>query len=195
MENKYWGMFLIAAVVLAVAIGWWGSTLQQAQVPTPTEVTTPSAQAVSLDVEATNSSIGHENNVTAAGNVSGSGTNASCDKLSIDNTENSESVSLNIAAKNPVTSEEGIPNALESEYFNVYYVYNGNNYLYLDGDYTNGYSLSVGAQASTTNHVCFEFDCDAPDGEFSDDESYNVEIYVHQVGTNYVEDVDYTIYT
>lgn len=96
---------------------------------------------------------------------------------------------------NPVTNKEGLPDDLKNNYVNVYITALGKTkYLFIDGSYTDGYSLTLGVAEAVSGTIGVTFE-QAPANTFVDGQTYTMTVFIYQPDANYAEDVSYTITT
>jgi len=116
------------------------------------------------------------------------------DTLTVTNNDN-ESGTIIITLKNPKTSEDGLPSALENTYFNVWIgSLSLQKYMFKDGDYTSGAKLTIDGDSVVNLYIGVELE-QAPAGTFTDNQTYTMELYVYQPASGYVETLTYTITT
>lgn len=113
--------------------------------------------------------------------------------LTLANTDN-RTANIIITAKNPKTGEEGIPSGLENAYFNVFVGDDVLKYLFFDGIYTDGKSLTLEPASVVSLYIGAEVE-DAPAGTFADNQTYTMDIFIYQPDSNYVQEISYTVLT
>lgn len=200
-QNKVVALVLIAFVAGALGVYAWmqgeinllqaqsqmlAEQLQQAQqmqvTPTP----------VNLDITLANSTF----NLTSYIKSDGSSTVANVyTTLTIENKDESRTATILISARDTVHDEDGIPSGLMNSYFNMYYGSTaGKTYIVKDGEYKSGYPIEIPPNTVLTLTVGIELE-QAPAGVFQDNSTYQAELYVIQVDSQYVEDLDITVLT
>ena len=188
------GALVVGALVYAYMSGMVQSAYQQgyqtgysqglAVAPTPV---TP----VELEITQTG---GDTFNLSTYIASDGSATNTTSELQVTIKNFNNETATLTITLKNPKTGEEGLPDALENSYFNVYIGAVYTKYLFVDGEYTDGATLTIEPDSVVTFNMGVELE-DAPAGTFADGQTYTMEVYFYQPDANYVETLEYTILT
>jgi len=188
------GAVVVGALVYAYMSGMVQSAFQQgyqmgysqglAAVPTP-------VSPVELQITQTG---GTQFDLSSNIASDGSATNTTKElAVTIKNVDN-QSAELQVTLKNPKTGEEGLPDALENSYFNVYVGAIYKKYLFVDGEYTSGYTFTIEPDSVVTMNIGVELE-DAPAGTFADNQTYTMEVYFYQTAANYVDTLTYTILT
>ena len=190
------GAVVVGALVYAYMSGMVQSAFQQgyqmgysqglAAAPTP-------VPPVELQITQTG---GTQFNLSSYIASDGSATNTTQElAVTIKNVDN-QSAELQVTLKNPKTGEEGLPDALENSYFNVYVgsIEFSYKYLFVDGVYTSGCTLTIEPNSVVTTNIGVELE-DAPAGIFADNQTYTMEVYFYQTAANYIDTLTYTILT
>jgi len=190
------GFIIAAALVYAYASGAIQSAFQQgyqlgyqqglAAAPSAPEVVPPAELKITQE--------GSTFNLTAEILSDGSATNTTKVLNLVISNEDNRTANVIVTLKNPKTGEEGLPDALENAYFNVFAGSIIKKYLFVDGDYTTGLALEIEPKSVITIPIGVELE-DAPAGTFADEQTYEMELYIYQPDANYVETITYKILT
>jgi len=128
---------------------------------------------VQLDISAADTQFNFSDYVAS----DGSATNTSAEiTVTIKNVDD-EAANVVVTLKNPATGKEGLPDALENSYFNVYA---GGLYKNSDSVVT----ITIGCELE-----------DAPAGTFADGQTYTMTVFFYQSAANYADSLDFSILT
>jgi len=124
----------------------------------------------------------------------GSATNGTASvTVTIKNLENT-SATVVVTLKNPATGKEGLPDALENSYFNVYVGTLTTKYLFIDAEYTDGLTLPVDSHSVVSLTLTCEVE-DAPAGTFADGQTYTMNVYFYQSSSDYADVLSFSVLT
>jgi len=145
---------------------------------------------VQLDISAADTQFNFSDYVAS----DGSATNTSAEiTVTIKNVDD-EAANVVVTLKNPATGKEGLPDALENSYFNVYAGGLYKKYLFIDGEYTSGMAITVDSDSVVTITIGCELE-DAPAGTFADGQTYTMTVFFYQSAANYADSLDFSILT
>lgn len=178
--------------VVATALVYQGevNTLQAEKQALQEEAAAAPTTGVDLEYDTESFTWNMSANVTSDGG-SDDATNTSSITITNDGDRTANFV---ISAQDTVNDEDGFPSALENSYTSVYVTNDYKKYLLDTGDYTDGRTVSLPTDSSITLTLGMEID-EAPDGTFSDNQTYSSNLYVIQEDAQDVDELDISVIT
>jgi len=198
---QYIAVFLIACVLTYGLVYYFqkpaweeasysaGYTAGKAVVPV---VTKPIP--IDVTISPSTNQFDHSATVSSTGNVT-TQTDKEC-TVTVENTGEDTILDFTVTLYNPVTDEYGIPEALETAYFEMYTQLGGTyTPLYKDDDYKAGYIIPSLVSGQVTSFNVTARMKVAPDGTFKDGQTYTIELYLGQPHADYYTTEKLTLLT
>lgn len=197
MDSGTKKMLVVAFVVgvfavVATALAYQGpiNELQAEKQALQEQAEAVPAAGVDLEYDTESFTWNMSKNVTSAGG-SDAATNTSSITITNDGDRTANFV---VTAKDTVNDEEGFPSALENDYVSVYTSDDYTKDLLEDGDYTSGKTVSLPTNSEITLTLGMDIES-APDGTFSDNQTYSCNLYVIQEDAQDVDELDVSVIT